>query len=326
MTSIEDQVRLYAGAITEQRSPLPEPDRSRVPAPRHHRGAFVLAAAVLVAVVIGVAAFAVRSDGGREPATTTTTSEGQIVTELSLSTDAPTPGETVTAKVTITNDGSVPVTIRSSCSGHVTLTPGTSPSVGGVPGQTMFESDVQVEMALGRFVTDPLPALTLDRLQRLVGSDAAQATAELVGCDDDTVTIDPGDHATATSSLEVGSLGMPAGPGLVSTTFFGTGQPANVSIPITIPDAPEGVTTRADAVAAALGEPPVKETIASLPEPPGTSRAPSSTPPEPSDFTSVFLTWPIPDGWQVGYAQSTGQAFLVTITPDGTRIERAGTS
>ncbi len=313
MTSIEDQLSLYAGAITDQRPPLSQPDRSRAPAPRHHRGAFAIAAAVLVVVVIGVAALALRGGEGPEPVTTTTT-EGQIITELSLSTDTPAAGETVTAKVTITNDGAEPVKLRSSCFGPI-LTPGASPSAGGTPGQTRFETDVQVELGLGRFVAETPPVLTLDQLQRLVGPDAAQATADLVGCDD-AATIEPGDHATITSSLDVSALGMAPGPGLVSTTYFGTGQPANVSIPITIPEAPEGVLTRARAVEQALAQPPVQETIASLPEAGDVGATSSST----------FFAWPIANGWQVGYAQSTGQAFLVTITPDSTRIDRAGTS
>ena len=196
------------------------------------------------------------------------------------------------------------------------LTADPAPKSFGPPGGSFFEVNVDAELSVGDFRTAPWSALTLERLQALAGPDAEAATAAVTGCATGGDTLAPGESRTITSTLAVGTLGMPAGPGLVSTTFFGATQPPDVTIPITIPGPPEGVETRADAVAAALAEPAVQELVASLPSTGGVG----------STQTGVFLFLPLDDGWQVGYAQSSGQAFLVTRTSGTTRTERAGAS
>jgi hypothetical protein len=336
MTDIEDQLHLYAQAITADRPLIPDRHTPLAAEPRRHRGAFTVAAALLVAVLIGGAVIALRS----RPASTTSNvvTAGDVTTKLTLSTDTPDPDEVVTVELTITNGSQTELTLSASCSGLVAVTTDPRKDATIATGTSTFAAMVNSQMSYGYFSTDSVrPELTLDQLQGLVGPDAQQISEELTGCTGERQTLAAGATTTFSRSLEIGALGLPAGPGLVTTSFFGQTAPPNVSIPITLPEPPAGTLTRAQAVTNALAEPPVKETISSLPEPasgptvtqPVTGSSPTtptgSTNPTPDPYSSVFITWPIDDGWQIGYAQSSGQAFLVTYTSAGTHIDRAGT-
>lgn len=335
MTEIEDQLRLYANAITADRPLIPERQAATSAEPRRHRRAFAVAAALLVAVLIGGAVIAVRS----RPSNTASAVEtaGDVTTKLTLSTATPDPHEVVTAELTITNRSQTDVNVGTSCSGLVVVTTDPKQDAEIATGAGSFSATVNSQMGFAYFSTGSGPAsLTLDQLHGLVGPDAQQVGQDLTGCTGEPQTVAPGASAKFSPSLDIGALGLPAGPGLVSTSFFGQTAPPNVSIPITLPEPAAGTLTRAQAVANALAEPPVQETIANLTEPPsGTTTVqpttgaspPTPTPaPAPNPFSSIFITWPIEDGWQVGYAQSSGQAFLVTYSSAGTRIDRAGTS
>lgn len=336
MTDIEDQLRLYAQAITADRALIPERQVRVAVEPRRHRGAFAVAAALLVAVLIGGAVLVVRSRPSDTASTVVTA--GDVTTKLTLSTDTPRPDEVVTAELTITNHSQTEVAASTTCSGLVAVTTDPRADATIASGTSTFAATVNTQMSFGYFWTDSVrPPLTLDQLQGLVGPDAQQVGEALTGCTGDPQTIAPGATAKFSRSLDIGALGLPAGPGLVSTSFFGQTAPPNVSIPITLPAPPSGTLTRAQAVTDALAEPSVQETIANLPEPPSgptmtqpvTGTSPtipaSTTNPTPDPYSSVFIAWPIEDGWQVGYAQSSGQAFLVTYTSTGTHIDRAGT-
>jgi hypothetical protein len=169
----------------------------------------------------------------------------------------------------------------------------------------------------------------LTDLDDLIGGDADREPQTLTGCgpDDGSTVLPPGESFVVRKSLVVGELGLPAGPGIVGTGHLGTNPPPDVEVPVTIPEPANGSTTRAAAIDAALALPEVRARMATLEGMPPSTSVVESTPRVPGDplppappvdeFASLFVAWPLGDGWQVGYAESSG-AFLVRVAADGT--------
>jgi hypothetical protein len=324
VNDLEDQIRAYADAISADRPTMPtrRPTTSRS---EGHRAVFLVASVALIVVLLAGALVATRNTDSNTPASAIATAEG-VTTQLEISDSTPDPGEIVTATLTIVNDTDHDIGLRVSltCYGAVTLSDptndpgagtGRSEFDGPTDGATDFMYRAEQMLAYGPFSAEyPFSDITFDHFLSLLSPPQDELLADISGCDPDDRTIRAGEERSVELELAVGSAGLEPGPGEVSTSFFGSDTAPNVTVPITIPPPPEGKVTRTEAFATAIANPDVAERIRTLPS--LTSPSEDSEH-DPTDVIStVFIAWPIDDGWEIGYADSSGAAFLTRVSND----------
>jgi hypothetical protein len=192
------------------------------------------------------------------------------------------------------------------------------------------------------FPNTPLPEpMTATEFDALTAAESNGSTADRGGewveqrypCEPTEVVLAPGGSTSITKSLVAGAIGLPPGPGAVSTFTSVDGQPLEVAVPIEIPSAPVGVVTRAEAIELAVNDPEVSALLSRLPplEPPGITEGtavpshsgpddpptplPEPPTPEPQERSGVVLE-ATSQGWSLGYAR-TDATFVATVDPTG---------
>jgi hypothetical protein len=318
MNDLEDQLRHYAHAVTSDGLPIPERRRSTDDVLAAHRSGFVIAVAALVAILLVAGVLAGR---GSAPITwvAVTQSSGGVTVRLELSGTSPAPDETVTARLTVTNDSDEDLGGGTlGCGAGVTLTTDPARTVDVVEGDTGFAPLADAALSSGSFARSAtFPMLTFEQFTSFLDPDGQQALPALLGCDPDDIAVPVGASRTVELKLAVGALGLDPGPGLVTVHLHGAPAAPSVSMPLTIPRAPEGTVTRVAAFEAAIAVPEIRSWIerdgSTWAGPPVEhTRGPDAV------STTSFLVWPVEGGWEIGYGDSTGGAFLARVDSRGT--------
>lgn len=310
MTTVEEQVRLYAEAITADKPLVPEhrPEASKPSG--WSRGVFLAAAAVLV-VLLGVGAVIALQSRSTDPVpTSATATAGDLTTTLEVSTTTPDADTVVTATATVTNHGVADVQIPAACRFTIAVVTDPPDQLTFPSGSTWLTWSAGAQYGHGLFRPadrQTFPALSIDDLAAIAAGDTGPATQKATTCTDEiTTTLAPGESTSVTKALTVGELGMSAGPAQVTTQMVGQPESANPKVAITLPEPSTDPINRRDAIDLALAQPEVQPIIAAIPDQPA------------PDATDSIVVWPVGDSWQVGYANSgTRSAFLVTVSNRG---------